>query len=98
MGKKLADGAHTRQATSPPGEPHSEAAWSQGNYTSHKGYTFTWDPGQLLYKARIPPNANPPSEFVYLEFTEAESYDEWTAHQYGSDLWTATGTDYFNGG
>ena len=94
MSKKLSDGTHTRQPISPPGEPRQEAAWSNGNYTSHKGYTFAWDPAQELYKARIPP---PLGEWVFVEFQENESYDEYSAHQYGSDLWTEVGHDIWNG-
>lgn len=95
MGVKLTEGAHTRVPVSPPDEPRNEAAGPEGNWTTHKGYTFNWDPDQGLYKCRIP---EPDGEWVFVEFAEGESYDEYSAHQSGSDLWTETGKDYANGG
>lgn len=97
MGKKLAPGTHTRVPQSPPGPPATETADANG--TTHKGYYFTWDPNQGLYRTRIPPPpATPPGEWVFLEFDEMEGYDEYTSYRQAHDpVWTETGRDYANG-
>ena len=95
MGIKLANGTHTRVPVSPPGEPRLETADDNG--TTHNGHYFFWDGAQGLYKTRIPPPpADPPGEWVYLEFQPDEGYSEYQAHQYGSDIHTEAGKDYAN--
>lgn len=98
MGKKLANGHHTRVPVSPSGPPRNEYVWNDGDNMTHNGYVFAWDSAQGLYKARIPPPpATPPGEWVYVEFEEDESYDTYEAQQTGTDVWTETGQDYANG-
>lgn len=100
MGKKIAPGTHTRVPTSPQGDPTIETATDTGTTHTIDGvqYAFVWDATQGLYRCRIPPPpANPPGEWVFLEFDEGEGFDVWHAQPQGSEVWTATGRDYANG-
>lgn len=97
MGKKLAEGAHTRVPVSPSGPPRNEQTGADGNTTTHDGHTFQWDQTHGAYKCRIPEDTNPPGPWSFLEFHEDEGYDLYEQHPYGSDIWTENGRDYANG-
>ena len=97
MGKKLTDGTHTRTPTSPAGDSRVEEVTNNGGNTTHDGVLYAWAPTLGLYRARIPPDPhNPPGEWHFLVFNEADGYDEYTAQPFGSDIWTEKGQDVAN--
>lgn len=98
MGTKLSPGTHSRVPTSPAGDTRNETVGVDGDTTTHNGVLFAWDQGLGCYKARIPPPpAQPPGEWNFLEFEEDEGFDVYTVTPQGSEIWTETGRDYFNG-
>jgi len=97
MSKKLTPGTHTRVPTSPAGDPRVESVGANGDTTTNDGVLFTWDANQGVYRARVPPDADPPGEWVFIEFDEGEGFDVYTVTPLGSEVWTERGQDYANG-
>lgn len=72
MGAKLPAGQHTRQATSPHGDPYQAEATDAGTWHMVGGVMvwFLWDAAQGVYRSRVPPPNGP---WHFLEFDPEEN-------------------------
>ena len=62
---KAAPGTHTFVATSPAREPRIVTVSPDGNQLHDGEYHGDWDEAGQRYRGRMPPNANPPGEWVF---------------------------------
>lgn len=99
MGVKVGPGTVTFTPTSPAGDSYIGTVSEDGNTVTVDGIVYAWNASAGRYQARVPPNSNPPGEWHWYVFEDAETWEKWETHPDPphTAIHVGTGTYYVNG-